>query len=418
MKTLKSSEEQASLNSLKISIKQKEELVRSKDEEIDRLKYLNEMLSLRLQATQKDLKKSSSIWSLKSFISEPTSNKYVENNLELDTIQRELQAKLLENERLHSAVDDLKSDQSELRTAFGKLKFENAKHSQDVWNYLEDLFGQVVVALHWSRNETPLLVPDSLLREWLNVLDDTLSTQVKYLKLLNLEQSIIPITKADISADFSSQLKTFASSFSIVESYYKEIKRPDFCGSLIQKDIELFSALLSKLISEIDDSFRDTDLYRHHLIQVTLNSSSEKEIHHIIEESPVLKILEKSIPVSALSQDIQMARLLKLRDYGSSIIQIAQAARGFLKVCSTLIKVFQEFLASADAKLATLTDQALSHTPSKTARKLVDQTVQTSNFDVTPSEKDEEAAQLKMELEDCRSRLSEISAIEVGSNFL
>lgn len=122
--------------------------MRSKDEEIDRLKYLNEMLSLRLQATQKDLKKSSSIWSLKSFISEPTSNKYVENNLELDTIQRELQAKLLENgkyfltltrrlERLHSAVDDLKSDQSELRTAFGKLKFENAKHSQDVWNYLE-----------------------------------------------------------------------------------------------------------------------------------------------------------------------------------------------------------------------------------------------------------------------------------------
>lgn len=183
--------------------------------------------------------------------------------------------------------------------------------------------------------------------------------------------------------------------------------------------LERAQSSLFKIVSLISKlRCANQDLYRHHLIQVTLNSSSEKEIHHIIEESPVLKILEKSIPVSALSQDIQMARLLKLRDYGSSIIQIAQAARGFLKVCSTLIKVFQEFLASADAKLATLTDQALSHTPSKTARKLVDQTVQTSNFDVTPSEKDEEAAQLKMELEDCRSRLSEISAIEVGSNFL
>ena len=57
-----------------------EEAIRNKDAEIDRLTYMTGMMEARVKSTQKTLKKSSSVWSMKSYISSAADNPPIEQN--------------------------------------------------------------------------------------------------------------------------------------------------------------------------------------------------------------------------------------------------------------------------------------------------------------------------------------------------
>jgi uncharacterized protein HemX len=80
------------ISSNKSLIRQKDGIIRQKNEEIDRLAYHNEMLTKRVSSSQRDLKKSSSMWSLKSYL-EPV----VDRTVETDLVLKELQSKMKEN---------------------------------------------------------------------------------------------------------------------------------------------------------------------------------------------------------------------------------------------------------------------------------------------------------------------------------
>jgi hypothetical protein len=86
---------EAKIALLEKEISSNKSLLRQKDEEIDRLTYHNEMLTKRVTSGQRELKKSSSIWSLKSYISSaPTIEA---SRPEQDLVQKELQSKIDEN---------------------------------------------------------------------------------------------------------------------------------------------------------------------------------------------------------------------------------------------------------------------------------------------------------------------------------
>lgn len=64
------------------------------------------MLTKRVSSGQRDLKKSTSIWSLKSYISsEPKIDAGRRQNVEQDLIQKELQLKINENGSIHNLFD-------------------------------------------------------------------------------------------------------------------------------------------------------------------------------------------------------------------------------------------------------------------------------------------------------------------------
>jgi hypothetical protein len=79
------------------------------------------------------------------------------------------------------------------------------------------MFGDIIVALHFSRVEVPLLLNAQLISEWLGILDIVLSSQTDYLKLLNLELNIIPLPPSSVSLEFVNGLNSFASSLSILK---------------------------------------------------------------------------------------------------------------------------------------------------------------------------------------------------------
>jgi hypothetical protein len=139
--------------------------------------------------------------------------------------------------------------------------------------------------------------------------------------------------------------------------YHSGILRPDFCDLLIAKDVALFSNLFDQLIELLSLLTKDKlhvvslklirliarlrsinhNLYRHHLIQLTLKSNNEADVHEAVE-SPVLKIFNKSIQSPELAKDLISARMLRFRfgeTRGVAMIQIAQGARGFIKVLLT-----------------------------------------------------------------------------------
>jgi hypothetical protein len=156
---------------------------------------------------------------------------------------------------------ELTSNEKNLTQELEKMIFTRDKSLDSLWYYLEDLFGEIIVALHLSRVEMPLEITDKILSEWLGILDIVLNTQLDYMKLLNLGK-VVPISPSTFSGkkkeEIVVELMAFSSSFDVVKRYclritnflryHKHIKRPDFCDSLIVKDFVRFSDLLGDLI--------------------------------------------------------------------------------------------------------------------------------------------------------------------------
>jgi hypothetical protein len=122
-------------------------------------------------------------------------------------------------ESLHSIISELRSSKKSLAQELDTLILTRDKNGDSLWYYLEDMFGEILVALYLSRVEIPLEINDVVSSEWLGILDIVLSTQVEYLKLLNLELKILPLTPSSLSTDYLNELTLFASSFSIVKRY-------------------------------------------------------------------------------------------------------------------------------------------------------------------------------------------------------
>lgn len=127
-----------SLKSLESLLRQKDEIVRSKNEEIDRLKYVNEMLAKRVEATQSELRKSSSFWSLKSYVSSKAIAELPSRDQESSlALQKELELKIQENERLHSDILELKLNLETTQTELESIRKSRSRNSDSVWYYLE-----------------------------------------------------------------------------------------------------------------------------------------------------------------------------------------------------------------------------------------------------------------------------------------